>query len=262
MEYKATFDNYLKENLTIAKDVVKKDWDMVFIIDGVEGGGKSVLAQQCAKYCDPDFSIERICFKPGEFRKAILTAGKYQAIVYDEAYTGLSSRAAMSLINKTLVSLLAEIRQKNLFVFIVMPCFFDLDKYAALWRSRALLHVYVGENWSRGLFAFYNSQKKKELYMLGKKFYSYKKPTPNFYGRFYNHYTVDEAEYRKKKKESLSKGNDLITPINVDEELFKRLVAVGDVISNKVKIDILGISEVTFYRKVKKLNEMKEFSKE
>ena len=42
--------------------------------------------------------------------------------------------------------------------------------------------------------------KKKQLYVLGKKFYNYNKPTANFRGRFYTFYPVDETEYRKKKR--------------------------------------------------------------
>ena len=41
-------DGFLKRNLDEAKRVIKKDWDMVFVIDGYEGSGKSVLAQHCA----------------------------------------------------------------------------------------------------------------------------------------------------------------------------------------------------------------------
>jgi len=196
-------DGYLKTNLSTAKDIAKKDWDFVFIIDGTEGGGKSVLAFQCAKFLDPTFDIERIVFNDKELINAIINAKPYQAIVFDEAYTGLSSRAAMSMINRTLIQMFAEIRQKNLFIFVVMPTFFDLDKYIALWRSRALIHVYTGKQFERGHFCFYNIDRKKDLYVYGKKFYSYSRPKPNFYGKFYGVYAVDEKAYREKKLESL-----------------------------------------------------------
>lgn len=198
-------DGYEKTVYDTAKKVVTKDWDFVFLIDGTEGGGKSVKAQQGATYCDPSFprDCSRIAYNPDEFQDLITKASKYQAVIYDEAYTGLSSRGVMSDINKTLVSMLAEIRQKNLFVFIVMPTFFDLDRYPALWRSRGLFHVYTGDDFSRGFFAFYNVDRKKQLYILGKKFYSYNQPKPNFIGRFTNKYTVDEETYRKRKLDAL-----------------------------------------------------------
>jgi hypothetical protein len=157
-----------------------------------------------AFYVDPTFNIDRVVFTPKAFRDAIINSKPYQAVVYDEAYTGLSSRATMSLINRTLISMLAEIRQKNLFIFVVMPTFFDLDKYVAIWRSRGLIHVYTDKGYGRGYFSYYNKDKKKNLYILGKKFYDYRKPKPNFRGRFTNYYVVDEAEYRAKKLKSLS----------------------------------------------------------
>ena len=196
----------LAQNLDFCKNAIKKDWDMPFIIDGIEGSGKSSLAQQCAKYCDDTFdmnSFDRLAFTPEQFSSRILTAEKYTAIIYDEAYTGMASRGAMSEINKYMVSILAEIRQKNLFVFMVLPCFFELDRYPAIWRSRALLHTYTDDQWQRGRFAFYNHQKKKTLYIMGKKFYSYAKPAPNFLGTFNSGWVLNPEEYHQKKLEAL-----------------------------------------------------------
>jgi len=192
-------DGYHKDNLDMAKKVVTKDWDMIFVYDGYEGSGKSVKAMQDAFYCDPTLDLKRIVFNPKDFQNAVKVAEKYQAIVYDEAYGGLSSRSAMGAVNRALVKMLTVIRAKNLFIFVVLPCFFDLDRYVAVWRSRALVHIYTNEGFQRGFFEFYNTDRKLSLYMLGKKFYEYKKGRPNFRGRFYNTYVVNEKHYRKKK---------------------------------------------------------------
>lgn len=252
-------DGYLKANLDIAKNVIQKDWDMVFAIDGYEGSGKSVFAHQAAKYCDPTLSLDRIVFTPDDFRKVVTNAEPYQSVVYDEAYTGLSSRSTMGVINRALVSMLAEIRQKNLFVFVVMPTFFDLDKYVALWRSRGLFHIYTGENFQRGFFAFYNVDRKKQLYILGKKFYSYSKPKPNFIGRFVNHYTVDEKEYRKKKRVSLvareKKAEEERKRKEMEAELFDRVMNMPDTIPHSVKIQMLSMPQSTYFVKLKKWRE-------
>lgn len=255
-------DGYLKSNLDIARKVIKKDWDMLFVVDGGEGSGKSVLAQQMAYFCDPSLTNERIVFTPNAFRRAIVESEPYQAVVYDEAYTGLSSRATMSLINRTLISMLAEIRQRNLFVFVVMPCFFDLDKYAALWRSRALVHIYTGDGFERGYFAFYNADRKKDLYIHGKRFYSYLKPKPNFKGRFTNHYTVDEKQYKKNKKNSLlereKKREDAEKRAEIEAELFERLVELD--IPHKIKIQILGMPRSTYFVKLHQHKQAQELT--
>ena len=258
-------DGILVQNLDTAKKEIVKDWDMVFIYDGPEGSGKSVKAMQDAYYCDNTLTLERVVFTPYEFRKAILKARPYQAVIYDEAYTGLSARATMSMINRALVSMLAEIRQKNLFVYVVMPTFFDLDKYVALWRSRALIHVYT-KGFQRGYFCFFNADKKKSLYINGKKFYNYNKPEPNFRGRFTNFYTVDEAEYKKKKKASLvdreKKAEEKQIKLEVENQIFNRLMALPETtkekIPNKAKAQILGISESYYYIKLKKYQETME----
>ena len=259
-------DGYLNKNLTTAKKIIKKDWDMVIVVDGAEGSGKSVLSQQAAYFCDPTLNLDRIVFTPNEFRKAIIKAKPYQAVIYDEAYTGLSARATMSMINRALVSMLAEIRQKNLFVFVVMPTFFDLDKYVALWRSRALINVYTGDNFERGFFKFFNKSRKKDLYINGKKYYNYNKPDANFIGRFPNHYTVDEVAYKKKKRNSLldreKKAEEAQIRHEVENAIFNRMMALPDValdkIPNKIKSHILGISESYYYIKLKKHQESSE----
>lgn len=194
-------DGTLKILLDKAKKIIKKDWDMIFIVDGYEGLGKSVFAQQMGYYLDPTLNLDRVCFTPKEFIEAVKKAKKYQCVIYDEAFGGLSSRAYFSQTNKALVSMLMQIRQKNLYVIIVNPSFFELDKYIVLWRSRALIHIYSPKDdpFKRGTFAFFDQRRKKLLFMNGRKFYTYFKPPANFLGNFTNYYPLNEQEYRRRK---------------------------------------------------------------
>lgn len=194
----------VKKQLNNAKiKVLKKDWDRVYLIDGNEGSGKSVLALQLAKYLDPTFNIDRVTFNGEDFSKAIDESTKGQAIVFDEAFNGLASSSATSKMNRFLVRKLMECRQKNLFVFIVLPTFFLLQKYAAVFRSSALFHVFVDKNGNRGRYKVYNHKTKKLLYIKGNKLYSYAFPkvfkTYDFSGK----YPIDEEAYRSKKHSSL-----------------------------------------------------------
>lgn len=255
-------NEFMRQNLDIAKKVIRKDLDMIFIVDGAEGSGKSVCAMQQAYYCDPTICVERITFTPDEFKKAVLKAEKYTSVIYDEGFTGLSSRATMSLINRTLINMLAEIRQKNLFIWVIAPSFFDMDKYVVLHRSRALIHVYMGDNFERGQFAFYNVDRKKELYINGKKFYNYRTAKPNFIGDFTNWYPVDEVAYRKKKHDSLTKreqsSSDEQLKKEIQENLFIRLVEQELPLTHEVKAKILNIPIATYYYKLKKYQENRE----
>lgn len=259
-----SMDGYLVDNLDMAKGVIRKDLDMVFAVDGPEGAGKSVFTMQAAYYVDPTLNIDRIVFTPKDFRQAIINSKPFQSVIYDEAYTGLSSRATMSLINRTLISMLAEIRQKNLFVWVVMPTFFDLDKYVALWRSRGLIHVYFGSDFQRGYFAFYNSDKKKDLYIQGKKFYSYANPRPNFIGRFTNFYPLDEAAYRAKKKASLidreKKSEEAEKRKEIENELFERVMNMKKDVPHAIKMELLAMPSATYFRKLKQYEDMRDIS--
>lgn len=188
----------------IKPKVHKKDFDWVWIVDGPEGSGKSVFAFQLAKVLDPSFNLSRVCMTPNEFTKAILKAKKGQCVIFDEAFTGFSSRASLTEINRLLVSLMMEMRSKNLVVIIVMPTIFLLDRYVALFRARGLFHIYL-KNGKRGRWCYFNNKKKKILYLKGKKLFSYKEPRSKFRGRFYDTYTINEEEYRAKKSEALMK---------------------------------------------------------
>lgn len=256
-KHQFSIDGYLKSNLDTAKKVIEKDWDMVICVDGYEGSGKSVLTFQMAYYCDPTFTVDNIVFTPDQFQKAIFDAKPYTAVVFDEGFSGLSSRAAMTQVNRTLIKMMAEIRQKNLFVFVVMPSFFDLDKYICLHRSRCLIHVYTGDNFERGFFAFYNMDKKKLLFIEGKKYYSYKKPRPNFIGRFSNYYPIDQKFYRKLKKDALvgrtKQMEDMAKQKEMEELLWERVLTLGDMVTNKVKAKIMGFTEQNYYYRLRQM---------
>jgi len=200
----------LKRNLdkNVINALKKENKDCVIIVDGREGSGKSTFAMQIGKYCDPTLDLSRIVFSPEDFREAILKSEKGQCIIYDEAFTGFSSRGSLSPINKVLVSLAMQMRQKNLFIIIVLPTIFMLDKYMAMHRTKALIHVFESKG-RRGYFRLFNNKKKKLLLLFGSKTMSHsvKQAWTNFKGRFYGKFAIGDSEvekaYEKKKEVSL-----------------------------------------------------------
>lgn len=192
-----------------------QDWDCAGIIDGKEGSGKSVLAQQIATFFDKDNRLDvetQICFTPEDFRTAVTTLEPGKAIVWDEARSGLNRRRSTQDVNIEITDMLAECRQRNLFMVIVMPTFYDMDMNVAVWRTRFLVHVWY--SWSddkskpleRGFFRFYSEEGKKRLY-TNKYFrqrYEYPfLPQDSFEATFPHFYTVPEKEYRKKKRQAM-----------------------------------------------------------
>lgn len=196
--------------------VVKENSDRVYIIDGREGLGKSTLALQLAAGLDPNFNIEKIVFSPEDFEYAVRHSERYSAIVFDEAFNGLSSKGSLSKENKRLVRLLMECRQQNLFIFIVLPSIFMLEKYAAIHRAHALFHVVPSQNRERyRAYVVYNYKLKKLLYIKGKQMMSYSFPRMGKLHQFYATIppNVDKSEYVRKKLDSFrneDKGDEVI----------------------------------------------------
>lgn len=219
-------EDRLKKNLDekVIPALQKKDKDRVLVIDGAEGAGKTTLAFQIGKYVDNSLDLSRVVFNAEEFRQAIFKAKKGQCIIYDEAFTGLSSRSSLSGINRVLVSLMMQMRQKNLFVIIVLPTIFLLDKYVALFRTIALVHVYESKG-KRGYFKVYSRKAKKLLYLFGRQTYSYnhKKVYTRFRGRFYGNFALgdekDEIKYREKKAKALQETET--NPMSVGQVKYK-----------------------------------------
>lgn len=195
-------DGYLYENLKFMKEAVKKDDDFVLLIDGMERAGKSVLAMQIAYFLDPNFNTDKIVYSVKDWHNKVIGAEKYSCILWDEAFRGMSKRQAISNINKKVVQTLMEIGQNNLFLIIVLPTYFELDKYAALHRCKCLIHVHRNTKYERGYFKFYEYTKMKAMYFEGRFKYDYCRRC-DFFGRFTNHYPINKDDYIEKKKEAL-----------------------------------------------------------
>lgn len=201
--------------VNMMKKAVRHDRDCIFVGSGDPGSGKSVFMMQVCKLYDPSFNVDSIFFNGEELLKKLTDPAtpKYSAFLYDEAREGLNARNSMSRINKILTDAFAEIRQKNLFIGIVLPDFFDLDANIAHRRSRFLYHIYEQPNpsakdgedpFQRGYVRFFNKPDKTKLFILGKKFHDMYATQPSMKPfLFLNQYVVDEEEYRRRKLNAL-----------------------------------------------------------
>jgi hypothetical protein len=195
----AFLDKKVKQSLSF------KDKDYVMLIDGYEGSGKSTLGQQIGRFVDPNLNLSRICMTADEFKDAINNSPKDSCVIYDEAVTGMSAGDSISKVGKVLKALMMQMRQKNLFVIIIIPSVFELNKYSVLSRARSFFHVYENKG-MRGFYVGYNQKDLKNLYLKGKQFHTYNVRS-YFNGRFWGKYAVNEEAYRKKKEEAL-KGSE------------------------------------------------------
>jgi len=219
---KYRMNTLLKKQLDIMINVVSYDSDMVVLIDGeIEGTGKSTLAQQIGYYfsymAKTKFTADNIIFSAKQLKAALPNADKFTVFVWDEAYAGANKFRVMSQDNQDIISMFQKIRQKNLFLIIVLPSFFDLSKYYAVRRSWGLVHCYLKPQLDttdlkegatldfdkpvleKGYFEYYTRPLKKKLYVNFKKDEDYDKVRGRFGGMFSPYYTVDEQAYKDKK---------------------------------------------------------------
>ncbi len=186
------------------RKVIRGNLDRVWVIDGREGeAGKSTLAMQLGYALDPTMTLDQIVFTAKDFKKKIRELGKYKVLIWDEAFRGAASKSALSKENKKVMSLLQECRQRNLFIFIVLPSIFMLELYVAIFRSQALIHAFSKKNMRR-YYKIYNYRNKKLLYLKGKKLMDYFKPKLSkrytFYGKLPP--SINRKEYDDKKSKA------------------------------------------------------------
>jgi len=194
-----------------------------YLTNGIltHNSGKSLFTIQQAAHIDPtilddegDKILPRICFSVDEFLEAVRhtksTIEHTKCIVFDEAFRGMSSKTALSSINKRIVEALMEVRQNNLIVFLVSPSFYLLEFYPAVLRSKALFHVVKLKNSITRYVRIFNYRKKAKLYQIGvRKGWGYPLKT-RVKVRFFNKYPGGnefEKRYRDKKRDSLRAGD-------------------------------------------------------
>jgi ABC-type dipeptide/oligopeptide/nickel transport system ATPase component len=199
----------IKNKLDFAKKQKEKNNDIVGIVCGDEGSGKSSIAGNMMRYmCDDTFNpIEDMIGSDEEDAYNKLQNVKHGGnLMFDEGNIFFLSTETMKRQHRDLHKIFSIFRQKNLFVLIVLPSFFRLGTYFALDRSKFLIRTYLDNNGERGCFAYYGNKVKNRLYRIGKKMHDYQIIQPNFRGRFKQCLQLESEEYTKFKLETLKKS--------------------------------------------------------
>jgi len=212
-------DNKLNKiwNRNSLETIKKQNTDKVYIIDGRERIGKSLFTiQQMGKidpevFKDPQTFVSRICFSADEFNKVCRDV-RNGVIIFDEAFRGLSSRSALSKVNKKIIQTLMEMGQNNNIVFIVLPSFFLLDIYPAMLRSDGLFHIAISKKDGKRVFYGYDRGDKNKLYQMGIrkgwKYYVKTKFIGRFFGKFPGGEEFEKAYLDKKARMFKERENE------------------------------------------------------
>jgi len=232
---KMYFDQYLLETLKDSNQAIKKGWDIITLLVGYEGDGKTTLGVQMALYWDHTMSIDRIVFSAAQFEEVVDACPKESSILWDEAddLSGSWSSEMVLAIKKKM----KRIRRKRLKIILCTPTFHDLNKYFAISRTRFMVHVYA-KGLTRGYFRTFGRERKKKLYIHGKKEMDLGATNSDFNGKFLDipaGFPIDmseDGEYDTKKEkstESLIESKDPKKILHAREvELFRNLDAALD----------------------------------
>ena len=203
------YDDKLVANLDkVKKSVMTQGWDHASVVAGIPGAGKSTLAQQLCKYLDTNFSNDNICFTAKDFIQKTTYGNKGQAFMLDESFADMNSNLSRSPEFIALMNHIQLIRQRGLYLILVLPDFFSLNKNIAVFRTSYLFVVYA-EDYKRGAVAVFDRKTKRELYIKGKPFLNYQAVHPNFRCRFTGRWLVDYERYEREKFEHLKKGAEV-----------------------------------------------------
>jgi len=247
-------DARFKSNLDIYLNNMEDNDDLVFVLDGPEGAGKSLRARQIGKYCadklGTKFSDENIHFQLQEYLDFSLESPEYTVCVLDEARNVLNKKSSNSKINKKFTNYISECRKKRQVHILCIPAFHDLDKYIVLWRMKFVVHIIKSiekdsSKWSgyalkRGTFKlFMNDDYLKDSYgypyRYPKRYESYgqfsdvevfskkeiklydEKKDSNMFEKY--HSTSEEEQLNKREKMWKTRWCKLVTGIITDTKL-------------------------------------------
>lgn len=205
----------LYQKLLNVKKIQKRLWDCCICIAGFERSGKSTIGLTIGYILsDGNLTINNIAANTTEAIEKLENLPDDSVLIIDEAALMLSSKDVMKKEQRQIIKILNIIGMKRMILIVIIPNFFDLNKYIAVERSRFLIKVYADKHGHRGRFAYWGEKRKSILYKYGKKhFDSYIFPKANFRGTFKDFNPLGQA-YLDLKEKSLwaaLKGKDKIT---------------------------------------------------
>lgn len=216
-KYKFYMDKNVKKNLDIIKNkAIPKKWDAVFIVNGMEGAGKTTFAAQCALYLDPTFNLDRCVFTSRDFLKAIDEAPPESSILWDEAIRGAKVNQHASTISQSIVNKLTMIRKKRLKIFACFPYLYMLNKYFVS-RCISSFYIYALDFDKRGYLKMYSKNQTELIYDMMKIKYKYNHRSAYYKVRgmmasFGKTFCLPELEYEDKKDKATLEGDKKMPP--------------------------------------------------
>jgi len=245
-----------KPLLRVKKKVISNSDLFTGIVDGRVGTGKSTLAAQLAYFCsDGKLTLDNVVFTPKQFMDQLNNAKPGTNIILDEAFDTMNKRKSRSAENMEVLSLMQKMRVKRVFIWIVLPYYYDLDKNVILGLADILFHVWRKDFGTRGSYSVYDRKKLKSLWLTRRQYYDYPKfvEAPNFHSKFNKFFPFNEDEYQKKKIESFTKAEQDTKSKKIERIIEHRAELINILrekgmkikeIAGKLNISASGVSKI------------------
>lgn len=166
---KCEIHNDYKKKIDADLKALANGWDVVYIVSGREGCGKTMgVGLSAATYISwklkKMFTSEDIVFTPNQFMKKWINAKRGDILFWDEFMFGGSSDKAMTEMQRTLIDAFTTKRRIGAFILLVIPYFHMAREYFAVNRSRLLINAISPDGLSRGYAKVYGYKTKNYAY--------------------------------------------------------------------------------------------------
>lgn len=223
-DYEIWLDPTLAHNLLcLRSDARRSNGDMVLVIVGEEGSGKSQLGRQIGRFLDPTFDERRIEFSPEEAKEAhfkglpslsssefvpqLYREGKYdgkpwQVIELDES-AKLDRKKTTSAGSVEFMGFISQSRQLHKIFIMILPNVHMLDGYIAEHRTLAVIKTEKNKRTNARYYTWYTRKHIKQMFtsdMHKRKLYPARGA---FSGTFTNLQPFDITNYERKKAAAL-----------------------------------------------------------
>jgi len=231
----------LKKELDVfIDDMLNSEMDLVIVIDGPEGVGKSrngrVLGAYISLLTGQKFGPDNIHFNVEDYINFSENGKKFHVNVLDESRMALNKRRAMGKSVVKFTNWLSENRDKQQVHIIILPAIHDLDTYITMWRMAMLINTikYHGKSKTsmsgyeliRGYFKIYENNKDLQRVIFNKARYGhYSYPwDAKIMSKFYNSevFTTKELKQYMDKKQIKRVEKYKEEEKKVDKGLMKR----------------------------------------
>ena len=201
-----TISSKLKQKLDFGLKQQQNDDDVMVIIDGKEGTGKSSLAGEIMRYITKDTFDPKKDMIGSDYEDAlekIDNVKKGGCLMFDEGNAFFMSTDTTKKETRELHKIFSIFRQLNLFVIICLPSFFRMASYFASDRPKFLCTTYK-HNGERGRYCYYGEKRLAKFYAKGRKeAYNRQAIKPQFRARFNKCICLENPEYKKFKLKTL-----------------------------------------------------------